>query len=191
MPLSETYDRALVYASVVHREQTRKGTTIPYVSHVLAVSSLVLEHGGDETAAIAALLHDAAEDQGGESTLREIETLFGAAVAGIVRDCSDALPAPGREKPPWRARKTSYLEHLRSAAPRTLLVSASDKVHNLRAILADLRTHGDGVWERFKGGKEGSLWYYRELAAIFKERGPEALATELARILHEVERLAA
>jgi (p)ppGpp synthase/HD superfamily hydrolase len=149
MPLSDRFDDALAYASRLHREQTRKGSDIPYVAHLLAVCSLVIEHGGNEDQAIAALLHDAAEDQGGEPRLSEIRARYGAAVADIVADCTDAWTEP---KPPWRPRKEAYLAALPSKPSASLLVSLADKVHNASAILGDYQVLGDKLWDRFKGG---------------------------------------
>lgn len=184
---SERFDDALVYAHSLHREQTRKGTAIPYVSHLLAVASLVAEHGGDEEQAIGALLHDAAEDQGGEATLEAIGARFGERVRAIVAACSDTFEQP---KPPWRARKEAYLAHCEAAAPDVLLVSAADKLHNARALVRDLRRDGAGTFGRFKGGRDGTLWYYRSLAELFGRRMPGELAEELARVVATLERLA-
>ena len=176
--LGERYGEALVYAHRLHREQRRKGTAIPYISHLLSVSALVIEHGGDEDQAIAGLLHDAAEDQGGVDTLAEIQRRFGPGVAAIVSDCTDAWTEP---KPPWRARKEAYLAALPSKPARSLLVSLADKTHNAEAILADWRQLGDALWPRFTGGREGSLWYYRALAETFATASPGPLADRLGR----------
>ena len=178
--LSTRFEQALVYATRLHAPQRRKGTDIPYVSHLLAVTSLVLEAGGDEEEAIAALLHDGPEDQGGRETLAEIRERFGDRVGDIVAACSDTFEA---KKPAWKTRKQAYLDHLRDAAPSVLLVSCADKLHNARAILADYRRHGETLWDRFNGGREDVLWYYSELARIFGEHGPEALAVQLARVV--------
>ncbi len=176
--LTDRFDEALVFASRLHRIQLRKGTEIPYISHLLAVAALVLEHGGDEDQGIAALLHDAAEDQGGEIILKEIERHFGGAVAQIVADCTDAWTDP---KPPWRARKEAYIAKLPSKPARSLLVSLADKTHNAQAILRDYRALGDGLWERFNGGKAGTLWYYGALRDCFSRCLPGALSQELDR----------
>ena len=178
MILSDRFDDALVYASRLHREQTRKGSGIPYVSHLLAVCSLVIEHGGSEDQAIAALLHDAAEDQGGEPRLNEIRARYGAAVADIVADCTDAWTDP---KPDWRPRKEAYLAALASKPATSLLVSLADKTHNAGAILGDYRLLGDGLWDRFNGGRDGTIWYYRSLSAVFDKAMPGALAERLSR----------
>ena len=179
-PLSPRFEDALLYATRLHATQTRKGNHVPYVSHLLAVTSLVLEAGGDEDTAIAALLHDAAEDQGGLATLAEIRTRFGGAVADIVAACSDTFDEP---TPPWHVRKRAYIAHLRNAPPAVLLVSCADKLHNARAISTDHRVLGDALWSRFNAGRDDILWYYRELSAIFSARGPEPLAGELARVV--------
>jgi (p)ppGpp synthase/HD superfamily hydrolase len=174
--LTERFDRALLMAHRYHADQVRKGVGTPYFGHLLGVASIVIDEGGDEDQAIAALLHDAPEDQGGEETLAEIEREFGSRVAGIVEHLSDTFEEP---KPPWRDRKESYLERLRvEDDAAVLLVSIADKLHNARSILLDLRDHGDGVWERFKGGRDGSLWYYAQLSRIYDEAYPGVLADE-------------
>ncbi len=185
--LDSRFNEALTYAANLHREQARKGTEIPYISHLLAVAGLVLEQGGDEDTAIAALLHDAVEDQGGEATLREISSRFGARVAGIVSACSDADTIP---KPPWKARKDAYIDSLPHKDEATLLVSLADKVHNARAILLDYRSMGESLWGRFTGGREGTLWYYRKLLDGFQGRTPAPLWEELDRVVNELEKLA-
>jgi len=153
--LTGRFDDALVFASRLHRAQRRKGTDIPYVSHLMAVSALVLEHGGNEDQAIAALLHDAAEDQGGATILEEIRGRFGEPVARIVADCTDAWEEP---KPDWRPRKEAYIAKLPAKHASSLLVSLADKTHNARAILNDYRVLGDALWSRFNGGREGTFW---------------------------------
>ncbi len=175
--LSEKFDDALAFAARLHRQQTRKGSAIPYVAHLLAVCSLVIEHGGSEDQAIAALLHDAAEDQGGEAILREIRARYGPAVAEIVADCTDAWTEP---KPAWRPRKEAYLAALPSKPRGSLLVSLADKTHNAGAILGDYRRMGEALVDRFNGGRDGTIWYYRSLSAIFDEAMPGALAEQLA-----------
>lgn len=176
--LTRRFDDALLFASELHRSQVRKGTAVPYLSHLLSVSALVLKNGGDEDQAIAALLHDAAEDQGGRETLEEIRRRFGDRVARIVADCTDAWSLP---KPEWRQRKERYINALPGKPPDTLLVSLADKTDNARAILAGYRETGDDIWRRFKGGKEGTRWYYQSLAEIFSKHYPGPLASELAR----------
>ena len=188
MALSARFEAALPFAAGLHRDQVRKGTNTPYVSHLLGVAAIVLEHGGNEDEAIAALLHDAVEDQGGPPTLRAIHDRFGGAVAAIVAGCTDTDLVP---KPPWRPRKEAYVAHVASASPSVRLVSAADKLHNARTILADYRRHGDAVWERFSGGKEGSLWHYRAPVDAFRAHGRTPLLDELDRVVSEIERLAA
>jgi (p)ppGpp synthase/HD superfamily hydrolase len=163
--LSPTFDYALVYAHRLHGHAIRKGTSIPYVSHLLAVAALVLEAGGDEETAIAALLHDAVEDGGGAPVLEEIRGRFGVAVAAIVDDCTD--DDTGADKAPWLERKKAYLEHLAVAPIPSLRVACADKLHNAQAIARDLRDFGPGIFQRFRGDREGTLWYYRSLARIF------------------------
>lgn len=178
MELSPLFDDALTYASRLHREQTRKGSGVPYIAHLLGVCSRVLTHGGSETQAIAALLHDAAEDQGGQATLAEIGRRFGPAVAAIVSDCTDSWVEP---KPAWRPRKEAYLATLPTKPATSLLVSLADKTDNAEAILADYRVLGDALWSRFTGGREGTIWYYRSLTATFDLVLPGPLAADLSR----------
>jgi (p)ppGpp synthase/HD superfamily hydrolase len=178
VPLSETFDQALVYASRLHRDQVRKGSGIPYVAHLLSVSSRVLVAGGSENQAIAGLLHDAAEDQGGQATLDEIQARFGRPVSEIVADCTDSWVEP---KPAWRPRKEAYLAALPSKPATSLLVSLADKVDNAEAILLDYLHLGDELWSRFTGGREGTIWYYRTLSAIFDRVLPCPLTAELSR----------
>lgn len=176
--LTHRFDQALLYASTVHGGQKRKGTTIPYIAHLLGAASVALELGADEDQAIAALLHDAVEDQGGKPRLDDIRTRFGERVAGIVAHCTDADVHP---KPAWRERKERYLDALAAKPQEALLVSLSDKIHNAEAILNDLRFHGDSVWNRFTGGKEGSLWYYCVLSDTFHRLLPGSGAGRLKR----------
>lgn len=185
--LSQRFEEAMVCAARLHARQKRKGTKAPYVSHLLGVASLVLEHGGDEDEAIAALLHDAIEDQGGDKTRQQIRCRFGDRVTEIVDGCTDADTMP---KPRWRKRKEAYLVHLPTASASVRLVSAADKVHNARTVLADYRKVGEAVWKRFKGRKEGTLWYYQAMAKEFTARGPQPLAAELAAVVGKLVRLA-
>ncbi len=189
MELGPDFDDALVYASEIHRTQERKASEVPYVSHLLGVASLVIEEGGTQIQAIAALLHDAVEDQGGLPRLEEIRARFGRGVADIVEACTDTTQEP---KPPWRRRKEEYLARLPSAPPDALLVSVADKVHNARSILTDLRTGGVGVFERFTGGRDGTLWYYRTLVGIYRslEGFDSRLIDELDRTVTQIEALA-
>ena len=188
MSLSSRFESAFLLASRLHADQVRKGTTIPYISHLMAVAALVLEAGGDEDQAIAALLHDAVEDQGGKEVLEEIQDRFGPRVAAMVAALSDTDQTP---KPPWRERKVAYLAHLQFASPEVLRISLADKLHNARTILSDLRDQGNATWERFNGGREGSLWYYRSLADIFLERCPSPMAYELDQVVTELEKISA
>lgn len=185
-PLTERFDTALAYASAAHRTHFRKGTTIPYVSHLIGVASIALENGADEDQAIAALLHDAVEDQGGAPRLADIRATFGDRVADIVDHCTDTDAEP---KPAWRPRKEAYIDHLSSVPKDALEVSLADKTHNAGAIVADLHCHGDQLWARFNGGREGSLWYYRSLSDRFQELVPGPGADPLARLVDEMERL--
>lgn len=187
MPYGERFEEALVYAARAHRDQERKGTGVPYVTHLLAVAAIVGENGGSEDEVVAALLHDAPEDQGGEARLEDIRARFGDGVAEIVAGCTDTHEDP---KPPWRARKEAYIEHVRYAPAPVRLVSAADKLHNARAILADLRVLGDRLWERFTGGKEGTLWYYRALVHAYRGAGADPVVEELGRVVGEIEDLA-
>lgn len=173
--LTERFEVALAYASAAHRGQVRKGSGIPYVSHLLAVAALVLEAGGDEEQAIAALLHDAVEDQGGLPRLDEIRARFGDRVADMVWHCTDSHEEP---KPAWRQRKEAYIAGMTAKPADALLVSLADKTHNLSAIARDHAVHGEAVWGRFTGGKDGTLWYYEALAAQFEAvlPGPQAAA---------------
>jgi (p)ppGpp synthase/HD superfamily hydrolase len=184
--LSDRFDQAFLYAHEAHRDQRRKKTDRPYISHLMGVASLVLQYGGDEEQAIAALLHDVVEDCGGAPRLAEIREKFGPRVARIVDGCTDTDQIP---KPPWRERKESYVERVRSETEDVLLVSAADKLYNTREILMDLRDHGASVWERFSGKREGSLWYYRALIEAFRGRTPRGLVDELDRTVVELERL--
>ena len=189
--LTGRFDRALLYATHVHGGQVRKGTSIPYVAHLLAVAATVLEYGGDEDLAIAALLHDSVEDQGGGARLNDVRNRFGETVARIVEACSDSLTdtAKGERKADWQERKENYIAHLRDAKEDILRVSLADKVHNARAILRDLRKPdiGEKIWSRFSQPKEQTLWYYRSLAATFCERLPGQLANELREIVEVLE----
>jgi GTP pyrophosphokinase len=156
MNLSSRFDEALQYAALIHAGQTRKGTSIPYVAHLLGVASIALEHGANEDEAIRALLHDAAEDAGGVGRIDDIRQRFGDAVADIVEGCTDTVVIP---KPPWRPRKEEYIAHVADASAAVRLVSAADKLQYARAILRDLRHLGEDLWRRFNGGKKGTLWY--------------------------------
>lgn len=184
--LSSKFEEAFQLAFDLHQrkgKQGRKGKDTPYVSHLMAVAALVLEFGGTEEEAIAALLHDAVEDQGGRKTLHLIEERFGPEVARIVADCSDC---EGEPKPAWRERKKKYIAHLPHVSPSTRIVSLADKIHNAGTILRDLRQHGAKTFERFNGKRDGTLWYYDALARTFLEQKPDEMAKELTRIVEEL-----
>lgn len=190
--LTEHFDRAVQYANRIHANQTRKGTDVPYMTHLLGVASLVLENGAQsEEEVIGALLHDAAEDQGGRPRLEDIREQFGEQVAHIVDACTDSYESP---KPPWRPRKEAYVAHVRQRVERggdepALRVSLADKLHNTRAIIADVRESGDALFERFSGKKDGTIWYYTALVDAF--RGfPNRMVGELEREVTELRRLA-
>lgn len=191
--LTERFQRAFAMASQIHAHQLRKGTSIPYLSHLMSVAALVLEHGGDEDAAISGLLHDAIEDSGdGAQTEARIRSEFGAPVANTVVGCSDAVAVPGEAKAPWRERKERYIRHVAGEAdPRVLLVSACDKLHNARSIVADLRAVGAALWQRFSQRDPAEhLWYYQSLAGCYAGRVPEGLAAELNRVVADMQALA-
>lgn len=183
--LGDRFFDAVRYAADAHAGQFRKGTSAPYVGHVLGVASIVLDAGGDEDEVIAALLHDAAEDAGGRARLDDIRARFGDRVARMVEACTDAWVTP---KPPWMERKRAYVEHARHLAPDELRVSVADKVHNAWAILRDVRTHGDAVWARFNAPASDVLWYYGALVRAYREAGGGPLVDELARIVRGIER---
>jgi len=182
--LGPRFLRAFNFAAKRHAGQTRKASTTPYIAHLMGVASLVLEFSGDEDLAIAALLHDVVEDCGGAPMLKEVQRRFGVRVAKIVDGCTDSDTYP---KPPWRERKESYIRHLRTADAETRLVSAADKLNNVRSILSDYREVGESVWARFKGGREGTLWYYRALLEEFLRRKPSRLIRELELAIRELE----
>lgn len=184
--LTSRFEEALVYATRLHASQTRKQSQVPYVAHLLGVASLVLEDGGDEDEAIAALLHDAVEDQGGLRTLDEIRTRFGEKVARIVEFCTDAYTQP---KPAWRERKESYLASIEYANEAAWRVSLADKLYNAQATLRDVRREGDRAWTRFNGGKEGTLWYYQQLLNEFGKHVHGELFIEFKRTVEELMRL--
>lgn len=177
--------KAVEYAATVHAEHFRKGSSVPYVAHLMAVASLVMEAGGDEFEVTAALLHDAPEDRGGRSQLDAIRRQFGTRVASIVEECTDSFDHP---KPPWRQRKESFLCRIPSMSPSGTLVVTADKLHNARSILFDYRVLQDSIWSRFRGGREGVLWYYRSVAELLLECDRSSLSLELS---DAVERLVA
>ena len=188
--LSEAFALAIEW----HATQKRKATSIPYISHLMSVSALIMEYGGDEIQAVAGLLHDAVEDadtkEEAERRRVEIKARFGERVSRIVDECTDGIPNDKGKKPDWMPRKQAYLDHLAQSDPDTFLVSAADKLHNARAILADQRSVGDAVFSRFRGGKDGTLWYYERLAEVFQEKQPGPLANELARTVEAMKLMA-
>lgn len=190
--LTVRFQQAFVLASEVHANQVRKGTGIPYISHLMSVSALVLEYGGNEDAAIAGLLHDAVEDAtDGAAVAMQIRTDFGQHVSDIVLACSDAIGVEGQAKPPWRGRKVSYLAHLAAQTdPDVFLVSACDKLHNTRSIVADLRSIGPALWDRFgEHDPAAHLWYYTSLADSYTDRVPAGLSDELIRTIDQMKEL--
>ncbi len=187
MSYGEKFERAVVYAARVHGDHHRKGTRIPYVTHLLAVAAIVGESGGTEDEVVAALLHDAAEDRGGEARLEDIRLRFGDAVAEIVAGCTDTYEDP---KPPWRERKERHLAHLAGASDSVRLVSAADKLHNARSVLSDYRAVGEDLWSRFTGGREGTLWYYRAVVDALAAEHDDPVIGELDRVVRDLELLA-
>ena len=189
--LGARFARALAFAQTVHNEDLRKGGEIPYLAHLLAVTALVLEDGGNEDEAIAALLHDCAEDHGGVPMLERIESDFGKTVREIVEACSDSLVDEDETKAPWRERKERYIAHLAAEDPQAgaLRVSNADKLHNARAIMADYELVGDALWERFSTRSAADqLWYYAALRDVFMaKREGSSLATQLDRVVAGLE----
>jgi GTP pyrophosphokinase len=212
--LSARFEQALVYTAILHSGQGRKGTPVPYVSHLLSVAALALENGANEDEVIAALLHDAVEDAGGAPRLEDIRCRFGQRVAEIVAGCTDTevdenrpqrggqIPfvpltpqkgtvPDGSPKPPWEERKRKYIAQLAHGSDSVKLVSCADKVHNARSIVADLREQGDSIWSRFTTGKAGTLWYYRTLVETYQQHGaPKRQLNKLVRTVDEMEQLA-
>jgi (p)ppGpp synthase/HD superfamily hydrolase len=185
--LGPRFDDALSLASKLHRADVRKGTTVPYLSHLLSVTALVLEDGGDEDEAIAALLHDALEDHAGEISAAELDEDFGPRVRDMVVGCTDTPPDfEGGRKPEWKARKEQYLADIR-AGRVPVRVSLADKLHNIRCILRDHRTEGEAVWDRFSVSREQTLWYYTELARAYRDAGAEGyMIEEFERVVAKV-----
>jgi (p)ppGpp synthase/HD superfamily hydrolase len=188
LPKGKTFSKrfvaALSYAADLHAKQFRKRTRRPYIGHLLSVTSFTIEYGGDEERAIAALLHDAVEDQGGLPRLRAIRRKFGKRVAHIVDGCTDSYTQP---KPPWLGRKRAYITRVAKESAEVRLVSAADKLCNVRETLQDVRVQGESVFERFEGKKEGTLWYYRELVRVFRHAGNNPLIEELDRAVTVLE----
>jgi (p)ppGpp synthase/HD superfamily hydrolase len=186
---TDRFEAAMAYAHQVHQGQRRKGSGIPYIAHVLGVAALALEYGANEDEAIGALLHDAAEDGGGEATLAEIRARFGDAVGDIVLGCSDSLVEDPEDKLPWAERKENYLAHLEKANGSVCLVSAADKLHNVRSIIRDYKEHGDEVWQRFQGRRDGTLWYYETVAHTLLRRVHSPLTRDLQEAVDDLLRL--
>jgi len=189
MKLGDRFSEAMVFAAALHADQRRKVSAEPYLSHLLSVAAITLRYGGDEDEAIASLLHDSVEDQGGESVCAELRRRFGPRVAEIVVGCSDTLVLP---KPPWRQRKEAHVAHVRTCDASVCLVVAADKLDNARSLLADYRRIGESLWGHFRGGRDGTLWYYR--AMLDALRRPDSsrldeLLDEVARNVAELERL--
>jgi (p)ppGpp synthase/HD superfamily hydrolase len=184
--LTARFEAALVYAHQLHRHQIRKASGTPYIAHLLSVTALVLEDGGSEDEAIAALLHDAVEDQGGQATREEIKQRFGETVVAIVDGCTESDTIP---KPPWRDRKQRYLEQLRQGSPSVRRVALADKLHNARTILFDYQQHGENVWSAFSAGKEGVLWFYHSLLQLYPLTQSSPMVEELKQVVEEIEQL--
>ena len=187
MLMTDRFAKAMTFAAELHRSQVRKGSGVPYIAHLMSVAALALEHSASEDESIAALLHDAIEDQGGDVTRQEIRSRFGNTVTEIVNGLTDSDVQP---KPPWRERKEAYIAHLGSASPSVLLISVCDKLHNATSILRDYRRIGEDLWSRFRGGKEGTLWYYRALVTTYQRCYPSPLVEELDKVVTELETLA-
>ena len=189
--LTTRYADALAYAAEIHADQNRKGPdAVPYISHLLAASSLVLEAGGTEDEAIAALLHDAAEDRGGQARLDDIEKRFGANVASIVRECSDSLTDDPDDKAPWRERKKAHLEHLRGVSASALLVTAADKLHNARSLVMDLQQYGRSYLNHFNAEPRQIVWYYQQMySALVALAAPPRLTSELGQCVFSLTEL--
>ena len=178
MLLSPRFEAAFTYAAHLHRAQVRKGNGAPYITHLMAVAALVGECTQEEDWIIAALLHDAVEDQGGLSTLAEIRERFGESVAELVLGCSDTWTQP---KPPWRERKERYIAALEAAPQGVVVISCADKLHNLRSIEGEYLSTGEDLWTSFRGQRSGTCWYFRSLAAVYARRQVPA------RLLHPLQ----
>jgi len=184
MGYSTRIDDAFAFAHRVHRDQRRKGSGAPFITHVMAVAALAGEHGGDEDQLIAALLHDAVEDGEGHKTLDEIREAFGDRVAGLVEGCTDAF---GQPKPPWLERKKGYIQKVAGAPTDLRLIVAADKLHNVSVIARDLASEGAAVWDRFQGKRDGSLWYYTEILAVLSEGWNHPILDDLRAAVHRLE----
>lgn len=185
MIYSDRVTAAFELANRLHRDQRRKGSDVPYITHLMGVASLVGEFGGGEDQVIAALLHDAVEDQGGVSTLERIRSGFGDCVAGYVEGCTDAYTEP---KPPWESRKRAFIESLQGAPEALQLIVAADKLHNLRTMVSDYRETGEALWERFTKGRDGVLWYHGEVLAALEEGWDHPILRELRSVYERLQR---
>ncbi|MCL4694857.1 MAG: HD domain-containing protein [Candidatus Hydrogenedentes bacterium] len=183
MAYSTRIDDAFAFAHRVHRDQRRKGSGAPFITHVMSVAALVGEHGGDEEQLIAALLHDAVEDGEGRETLGEIRAAFGGRVADLVEGCTDAFVRP---KPPWLERKENFIEAIKGAPPDLRLIVAADKIHNVRTIARDLQEEGACVWDRFQGKRDGSLWYYTRILEVLSNGWQHPILDELRRVVEQL-----
>ena len=184
--LGDRFETALIMAHRLHRSQERKGSSVPYISHLMSVSALVLEEGGSEDEAIAALLHDAIEDQGGSGTRDLLKVTFGDRVCAIIEGCTESDVQP---KPAWRERKERHLAQLVNAPPSVVRVTVADKLHNVRSLLADYDRMGEDIWERFGGGKVGTIWYYREMLVRLRSTIDSVSLRELAELVDRLEQL--
>lgn len=189
--VGKRFREALVWSAELHEDQLRKGGGVPYVAHLLGVASIVLEHGGDENQAIAALLHDALEDQAHKMSTGEIRARFGGQVEQIVDACTDGDPEEqlDRNQERWYARKRKYIAAIPAKPEEAIIVSMADKLYNARAILEDYRAIGESLWPRFTTGREGTLWYYRAMVDAFESFGHDRLWGELSRTVSELENL--
>lgn len=178
--LTAQFEKALIFATRLHADQTRKGDGTPYIGHLLSVTGLVIEDGGSEEEAIAALLHDAIEDQGGEATRRTILQQFGAEVTRIVEGCSEPFSSP---KPPWKTRKLQYIAQLQNADESICRVSLADKLHNMRSLVKQYQQQGEVIWQAFHGGKEGTIWFYNELLDCYRSKINSPMLAELEKII--------
>jgi len=183
MPFSPRITEAFALMCELHHDQRRKGSDTPYIAHLMSAAALVAEYGGNEDQFIAALLHDAVEDRGGLPTLERIKAAFGPLVADYVWQCSDSHSTP---KPPWKDRKRNHIKELAEAVPEVKLISAADKLHNGRSLVADRRLHGDTVWARFQGGREGTLWYYQAMAEALRQDWDHPILVELNLVVREM-----
>jgi len=182
--LTEKFEQALIYATHLHAKQRRKTNGVPYISHLLSVAALVLEDGGSEAEAIAALLHDAVEDQGGAATRQDILHRFGEQVVAIVDGCTES---DTNIKPPWRERKQRYLDQLRQGSEAVRRVALADKLHNARSLVIETRCQGEEIWSVFSAGKEGTLWFYHAFLDLYRTPNPSPMVEELAQVLSTLE----